>query len=143
MVCADPKPASFDIITENFPASVTHFFPNLQAQVGADGCKLHPQHGSCAFFKKPPHLGVIGTPCQPFSRQRCKRSAEGSVRAHAKYDTTFVDMIDWLKCFEPMVAIGEQVAGIDIPESVTNPETPLDRPTTFHLSHLSPVKSEV
>jgi len=75
-----------------------------------------------------PMLGVIGTPCQPFSRQRTKRSAEGSVAGHSKFPTTFKDLLAWLETYEPQCGTCEQVEGFTQAESPSVPESPMDRP---------------
>ena len=124
------------MITQNFPASVKHFFNTLEDQVEGLACKIHG--GNC--FGRKIHdgccscnghedidLGMLGTPCQPFSRQRVKRSQAGSVKGHGKYLTTFRDLIQFLKTFEPRTAVLEQVAGIDTPESTIDRRTPLQR----------------
>ena len=121
----DIKSISRDIIFENFDGQVNHFWKSLDEQVeNFDACCcLCPE-----WANEEPDIGVIGTPCQPFSRQRNKRSADGSVRSHSKYETTFTDMMEWLNAFQPKTAIGEQVEGFMCPESVSIRTTPLERP---------------
>eukprot|EP00438_Fugacium_kawagutii_P030561 Skav222976 [mRNA] locus=scaffold2762:15098:16594:+ [translate_table: standard] len=123
--CSDIKKESFAMVRENFEP--THFHSTMQNQIKQVACWMHPAH-LCQFQTVDgPDLAVVGTPCQPFSRQRVKRSASGSVRAHSKFDTTFKDLIDWLSEFEPKTAVAEQVVGLHSPESSSERSTPMDR----------------
>jgi hypothetical protein len=65
IACSDLK-QSYDMASVNFQS--------LQAQIHG-GCLIHPHVGRLRC----PDLACTGTPCQPFSRQRTKRSTAGSV----------------------------------------------------------------
>ena len=128
---SDLKPESYEMIRENFH-DLTHFYMSMDDQTRGTGC-VHSKASGCAgfmpnFHVESPDLGITGTPCQPFSRQRVKRSAPGSVAGHKAYDTTFTDLVCWLHSFEPKVAIVEQVEGMDIRESSACPTSPLQQP---------------
>ena len=79
------------------------------------------------FSDFPNDLGVIGTPCQPYSRQRVKRSQAGSVENHKSNSTTFTDLLHWLGGLNPKACVAEQVVGFNQPESVEVRTTPLQR----------------
>ena len=111
---SDIKPQSHDMIRENF--CVDHWYDSLEDQIADAPDEVGTYD-----------IAVIGTPCQPFSRQRVKRSVEGSVKAHAKYSTTFGGFTDWLQAYEPKCGCAEQVEGLGIPESTMERVTPLDR----------------
>lgn len=72
-------------------------------------------------------LAVVGTPCQPYSRQRVKRSQVGSVESHKSHHTTFSDLLQWMESLQPKALIAEQVVGFDQPESVEVRTTPFQR----------------
>lgn len=86
--CCDSKPQSRDMIRENFYGA--KIFESLNDQID-DGSGIETDYD----------FGIIGTPCQPFSRQRVKRSAEGSVKGHKSYSTTFDDFVSWMTHFQP------------------------------------------
>ena len=96
------------MIRENFH-DLTHFYMSMDDQTRGTGCVHSKASGSAGFMPnfhvESPDLGITGTPCQPFSRQRVKRSAPGSVAGHKAYETTFTDLVCWLHSFEPKVAI--------------------------------------
>lgn len=124
-----------DFISQNFP-ELTHFYTDLESQCDDRAkCTLHDRTASSGlhscFDESRSHggfdLGFVGTPCQPFSRQRAKRSQCGSVKNHKAYSTTFEHLLAWLKTREPKVAVVEQVTGLQVAESTTERTTPLDR----------------
>jgi len=131
---SDMKSTSHDIVMANFGDAVQHFYNTLDDQVVQDtGCSVHGNHCMSQSGRDNPGLlhpmlGVIGTPCQPFSRQRTKRSAEGSVAGHSKFPTTFKDLLAWLETYEPQCGTCEQVEGFTQAESPSVPESPMDRP---------------
>lgn len=125
IVCCDLKKECFDMAMANVE-KVGHFHESLQAQIAGSHCYMHS--GNKCTPDKCPDLFICGTPCQPFSMQRSKRSMEGSVRQHAKWSTTFVDLIEWLGTFQPKAGFLEQVLGIDQAESTSDRKTPLSRP---------------
>ncbi|CAK9110160.1 unnamed protein product [Durusdinium trenchii] len=127
--CSDPKPESYSIVNLNFGPQVASFHKTLQEQISrlVEPCHSDSQEAADAKHLENPDLAVAGTPCQPFSRQRSKRSADNSVRSHSKFSTTFVDLLDWLRAFEPKCGAFEQVEGLDCPESTACRTTPLER----------------
>ncbi|CAK9013183.1 Uncharacterized protein SCF082_LOCUS11820 [Durusdinium trenchii] len=128
--CSDPKSESFHIVNENFrydAIGIHRFHKNLQEQMAEMCDPTHSDAPKVEQLMEDPDMAIIGTPCQPFSKQRTKRSVEGSVRGHSKFDTTFVDLIAWLATFEPKCGCCEQVEGLDRPESASNKTTPMER----------------
>ena len=123
---SDPKRSSFNMVMENFADSLDHFHTCMLNQYENEPCVLHPDRRQCSTAPYA-DIGVCGTPCQPFSRQRVKRSAEGSVVNHMKYETTNTDVTSWLRAHMPKTAVLEQVMGLTIPEHSNTTETPLDR----------------
>ena len=116
----------------NFGATVTHFFASMESQAFDCSCLLHEKATTCgADTCGAADLAVVGTPCQPYSRQRVKRSEDGSVRAHKKYDATFKEFLDLLQSYEPKACVGEQVEGFTSPESAADPTTPFERRGLF------------
>ena len=138
MACCDLKRESLQMVSANFP-HLQHFHYNLQDQTAGASCSAHP--GKFCRPAKVPDLAVIGSPCQPFSRQRVKRSVVGSVRGHSSFETTMSDLPTWLEAHQPRCAIAEQVHGLDVAESVQDPVTPLQRPGQFHDSFMTAVHS--
>lgn len=129
--CCDLKNLSHDVIAANFEGQVSHFFHTVADQVAGEGCYYQHDCGApvnCCEDTAP-DLGCIGTPCQPFSRQRTKRHHPGSVQAHKDYNATFKDLLDWLVHFEPKAGFAEQVEGFELPDLKTSASkvTPLDR----------------
>ena len=133
---SDLKQQSFDMIKENFP-ELGHYFQSLDDQLNGRDCLIHPGRLCNPEGMECPDLAVTGTPCQPFSRQRVKRSAPGSVAGHKAYDTTFKDLIAWLHAHEPKVAVVEQVEGMDLRESATCPTSPLDQLLGHASDHIA------
>lgn len=123
--CSDIKKESLAMVRENFEP--THFHSSMQNQLKQVACWLHPAHQCELKVVGGADLAVVGTPCQPFSRQRVKRSATGSVRNHHGFATTFSDLLQWLQEFEPKSCVAEQVVGLHTPESSTERTTPMDR----------------
>lgn len=125
---SDLKPQSFDMVRKNFP-ELGHFFQSLDDQLNGRDCLIHPG-GKCNECNPAemecPDLAVTGTPCQPFSKQRVKRSAPGSVASHKSYNTTMKDLIAWLDAHSPKCAVVEQVEGMEARESASSPTSPLD-----------------
>lgn len=113
----DLKQISWEVVRRNFP-NLKHFFDSLDGQITSAGCNVHPGLDAVGCIQADsPDLGVIGTPCQPYSRQRVKRHHPNSVREHRGYDATFTDLVLWLQTFEPKAGFAEQVEGFDLPES--------------------------
>lgn len=72
-------------------------------------------------------VGVYGTPCTPFSKQRAKRHVSGSVISHDKYQVTFEEALGWMAEFLPKASTMEQVRGFNEKISVDEDETPMER----------------
>ena len=113
-------------ICDRFP---THMFDTLEEQTAQGPCLLHPRcTGGCKAAPVSPDFAVSGTPCHPFSRQRAKRFAPGSVACHDEFKTTFKSLFEWYVAFEPRCIILEQVMGFDMPEFKGDTSTPAQRP---------------
>lgn len=121
----DPHFRAF--IDANFPG-VHHVHATLEDQVNGCPCLLHPSNVTCGCGEESPDLSVLGTACDPYSRQRPKRFVTGSVKSHQDYLTTFRDTLDFLTRFEPHTAIMEQVAGFTMVYSSSEEDTPKKRP---------------
>ena len=72
-------------------------------------------------------LGVLGTPCNPFSKYRRDRFRPGSVESHAQMPLTMEKALEWLLLFQPATAVLEQVEGFLAPLSCDEDGTPFDR----------------
>jgi site-specific DNA-cytosine methylase len=83
---------------------------------------LHQDY--CSVEDTPEDLFVAGTPCQPYSTQRSKRKTCGT-DSHPQRSMVN-DFVDHLLFRQPRLAVFEQVTGFAQPESVANPETPLN-----------------
>ena len=128
---SEKDPAYRSFVTNNFP-DVKHVHETLQEQSCGAACLLHRVSGDsfsgCACGPdQPPQLAVLGTPCDPYSRQRPKRFISGSVKTHKDYGTTFSDTYDFLRQHEPKICVMEQVPGFNMPFSSDDDETPKDR----------------
>jgi site-specific DNA-cytosine methylase len=103
----------------------------MSEQTAGAPCQLHGDADSCdpkaGFRDGHVQLAVFGTPCPPFSNQRCKRNVAGSVKSHRDYNITFQDTILWMQEFEPGTAAMEQVLGFAGAESSLDNSTPLAR----------------
>ena len=103
----------------------THWYQTMEHQTkGGTCCNLHKGSKVCNPCPYTPDLGLVGSPCHPFSTQRANRFVEGSVAAHSECKVAMEEMLEWLRVFEPRLAILEQVLGFDMPESKgAGPET--------------------
>ena len=79
------------------------------------------------------HLLVTGSPCDPFSIQRCKRFSEGNIKSHCLYAVTMEMVIGMYKKYSPALGIMEQVMGFLMPVQKNAAETPYDRPAGSHV----------
>lgn len=125
----DLKNISWEVVRRNFP-NLKHFFDSLDGQIIGAGCEVHPGLDAVGCVDvHSPDLGVIGTPCQPYSRQRVKRHHPNSVKEHRGYDATFTDLVLWLQTFEPKAGFAEQVEGFNLPESSASADktTPMQK----------------
>ena len=114
--CSDLKSMSYEVVRRNF-SNLTHFFDSLEGQIDGAGCYIHPGLDAVdCNYEMGPELFVLGTPCQPFSKQRTKRHHPNSVVEHPRYDVTFTDTVNWLQHFEPKSGCMENVLGFDCAE---------------------------
>lgn len=128
---SEPNPAfrAFTLANQK-PA---HFHASFGEQNRNCPCLLHAGSNGCW---KPQHidLAVMGTPCDPFSEQRCKRYQDGTVKQHHLYKVTFEDALNLLTSKDsPNAVILEQVLGFAEPESQSESTSPLDRPVHFNF----------
>lgn len=109
--------------------TVLHAHQTFQEQNQGKACLLHPQSPGCPNPANA-DLGVFGTPCDPFSFQRCKRHQDGSVKGHLLYPVTFRDAIRFMSDpLAPKAVIMEQVEGFNEPDTPSSTEpTPMRRP---------------
>ena len=75
-----------------------------------------------------PDMFVAGVPCKPYSTQRAKRFAAGSVKRHHNFETTFSEFFDWLDVHDPRSGILENVLGMDEKMDTVDETTPLQMP---------------
>lgn len=115
----------------NFGDRIRHMFEDFQDQIDGKPCLLHQGQclscTGCGNSVEPADLAVLGTPCRPFSRQRTKRWANGSVQSHQHFKTTFSTAYNFLEVKNPQCCILEQVEGFDAPFSSEDPVTPKQR----------------
>lgn len=127
MGTSEPNSLYRDYQLANFPG-IQHMHSTMEEQHMFSPCNLHPRADECRPCDgESPQLACFGTPCPPFSRQRQKRFASGSVKQHKAFEVTFVDAFRWLQAFEPIVAVMEQVEGFNIKESADVEQTPYAR----------------
>ena len=134
--CSDMKKISREICEANFTdVKIQHFFESMEDQRRqTKPCSLHEDALDVDTMKpmpcthgRRPRIAVFGAPCQPFTRQRDKRSVDGSVRAHSKFHVQMQESLDWMARFMPEAAISEQVEGFSQPETKQDTSNPLDR----------------
>ena len=109
---SEPDKHKVAFLESNFPGQPLRMFKTLEDQLESDDCMLTP------------HVAVWGTPCDPFSRQRCKRFSDGAM-AHVGFDTTFSELKRWLEVFNPAAGVMEQVEGFSMPLHTGTSVTPL------------------
>lgn len=114
---SDPSPAAQAFLQANFSRDIMHIYQSMEEQMhSVDGVT----QGALT-----PHLAVWGTPCDPFSRQNAKKRFCCGATAHSKFDTTFLELKEWLQIHNPGTGVMEQVQGFDMPTSPGNPTSPL------------------
>ena len=126
----------------NFPKEMEHVYETVQdqlhvAQGGNAPCTVCSEKGSVACDSVwTPEAGVdllvAGSPCPPFSRQRHKRFADGSVKSHTAFETTMTHLVNVIQVYRPHVAVLEQVMGFVQPICTGSSETPYNR----RVSHM-------
>lgn len=114
--CSDLKPISKDFVMANF-SNIEHWHPSMREQLEGANCSIHADAAELGFHcghDFDPDLAICGTPCQPFSRQRLKRSAPPN--QHKGYSATMEYLVPWLQSFEPKACCAEQVEGFSLRE---------------------------
>ena len=135
MSASDPSHKCRDFVLENSDGQApTHWFESLEAQRQGKPCVFHSYSvEGCVAAPQTADLAVIGAPCHPFSVQRAKRFANGTVANHREYGVMTREVLDWLQLFEPKAVILEQVLGLGLKEDATDEETPLRRQFFFSI----------
>ena len=100
-------------------------YETIESQSASETCLFHEDGHACSL--RGCSLGCSGTPCRPYSRQRAKRYAEGSVKTHADAYLTEEVLLDWLAAAAPESGFFENVEGWDMPEVKGGSTTPLAR----------------
>lgn len=72
-------------------------------------------------------LFVVGSPCNPFSRQNTSRFKVNSISEHSLSTITFDQIFESLKTMKPATALMEQSEGFGLPFDTRTTETPLQR----------------
>ena len=133
MTSVSEKNDSFrEFILLNHRLDLRHAYCSIEDQLGDKNCTLHPgcNRSSCNAVDSDPdiHFGISGAPCDPYSTQRTKRFADGSVASHPDFGVLNSSMLSFWKKFEPKTGIVEQVEGFDKATSFKDPTTPMQRP---------------
>ena len=125
--CSDISPKCRDMITENFQPC--HLFGDMHDQVAQKPCLWHSSSGpGCsASGGQNIDLACFGTVCAPYSVQRAKRFACGSVKQHSAHTLTADVSVCWLRDLAPPAAIAENVEGWDMREDTDDQQTPLQK----------------
>ena len=115
-----------EIISANF--HVEHVFEDMMDQCDFNcACLLHSNPADCVQKTHSRHsLAVCGTVCAPYSTQRLKRFANGSVKAHADEALTSEGLVQWLYRLSPEAGVCENVMGWDRPLDSSTNVTPLE-----------------
>ena len=133
---SEPDAAFQRYLKDNHCKDLPHLRKTFGDQNAERPCLLHPQCASCR--KKPQiDVAIFGTPCDPFSEQRNKRYADGSVCQRPLYEVTFTDAFNLLTDHQsPNATILEQVLGFNEAESRACEETPMDKPGAYPAGKL-------
>ncbi|CAE7612088.1 unnamed protein product [Symbiodinium necroappetens] len=121
---SDESYRSFISANHNDGGGIKHMFKSMEDQMSGHGCLLHS--GQQCHVEQP-DLGVLGTPCNPFSRYRHDRYHAGSVMSHSQLPLTMERALEWLLLFQPATVVLEQVEGFMAPLSCDEDGTPFDR----------------
>ena len=127
-----------EFLHENHGDLIEHMYTSFQDQVDEACCLLHPKSQSCkgcGSAGRFADVAILGTPCPPFSTQRCKRYSQGSVKNHHDFNLTFKTTYDLLLQHNPRVVVFEQVEGFDLPFACDDPTTPKTRLGCADLFH--------
>lgn len=124
----------------NHPGKFRHVFTSLEDQLRDGPCWACSNGGkSCDRAHGSLDALVTGSPCDPFSVQRSKRFAQGSVKTHEDFETTMRSVTEAYGKYEPVIGIMEQVMGFLLPMEAGSEETPFARygcQMVFHLHML-------
>ena len=118
-----------EVISLNNGEHIQHMFETLESMLQGEACKLHRTADRCVTGRlagDSVSLGVSGSPCNPYSTQRAKRFADGSVANHVSHTTTVDSVITFYEKYEPNVGITEQVMGFGMWCSSSTEHTPMD-----------------
>ena len=116
-----------DIISSNF--TVSKMFESMQDQL-SDVQSKRKQQGRTdrrSRVSEPVDFACCGTVCAPYSTQRCKRFASGSVMQHPDECLTAEYALEWLYSFSPPAGIFENVLGWNMRTDDQDATSPLDR----------------
>ncbi len=105
--------------------------PHCQYSVLKDqilGQKCLKQHSGPCHLLEDPQLLVIGSPCNPFSRQNTTRFKPDAVEQHSLSSITFEEVFESMLTFQPVSMLMEQSEGFGLPFDKNTQETPLERP---------------
>ena len=94
---------------------VEHMYTSVEEQMSE--ASMHP----------PSDLACFGSMCTPYSTQRCKRFASGSVKNHVHNDLTAKTLLKWLATFQPNAGVLENVSGWAMREDDTTDASPLEQ----------------
>ena len=73
------------------------------------------------------HVMITGSPCDPFSVQRCKRFRAGNVKEHCDFKVTMESIVKMYEKYTPAIGVMEQVLGFVKPFEQGGQVTPCDR----------------
>ena len=129
---SDPNLKCRAFVEANYPQNVPlHWFEDIDSQREGKACTKHP-YGTgcdpCSVGCNGLDFAISGSPCHPFSTQRCDRFQ--GVTSHHEYSTTMSSLLKWSQHFQPKVWVMEQVEGFDMPMKKNDPnpgQTPLRR----------------
>lgn len=127
MAAAEKNPLYQKVISANQGSKLKHLYDSLGSMVGRGPCVRHPNCHECLPRKLEVSLGVTGSPCNPYSTQRCKRFSDGGVASHSMDSTTMTSVIQFYVTWEPHAAVTEQVRGFGMRTSAQDPEPPLNK----------------
>jgi site-specific DNA-cytosine methylase len=114
-------------LANNEEGTFSHVYERVEDQLDNQPCLLHPNSKRCdATCGEMVDFMLAGSPCDPYSRQRCKRFESGSVKTHCDFETTFTSVIKMFKKYCPKIGILEQVQGFQLPLDTTTRVTPYE-----------------
>ena len=123
------NPQYRDVIEMNNTGKVLHMFETLEGMLDGGPCLLHQSSNANCHPKREIHLGISGSPCQPYSQKRgSKRWACGGVASHPKHSTSMDSVLAWYTKYEPHASVTEQVMGFKMKTSHEISESPLEQP---------------